>query len=168
MVAFGLSLSSLAALIFTMLRGGSIFLIESLAISFIFGMVIALSLGRKTGGAHLLTLTRKGIAMPVGFRSIMLEWDQIETITVKEHRGRNFLAIKMKSLESLPGIGQRIGALNMEDSGFHFMYREQIFELPLAEVLQILQSYLGDSSLRQSLLPPSEEGTPKGKKPDRQ
>lgn len=167
MTAFGLSLFSLAALIFTMLRGGSIFLIEALAISFIFGLVIALSLGRKTGGAHLLTLTRKGIAMPLGFRSITLEWDQIETITVKEHRGGNFLAIKMKSLESLPRIGQRIGALNLEDSGFHFMYREQIFELPLAEVLQILQSCLGDSSLRQSLLPPPEETAPAGKDTDR-
>ncbi len=154
----GLSFFSLAALIYALQRGVSIFLAEALAVSFIFGLIIAFSLQRKTGGgAPLLTLTREGISIPVGFRSIMLRWDNIETITTKEHRGNTFLAIKMKSLGALPRIGQRIGALNEGDSGFHFLYREQIFEIPLEDVVKILLSHHNDSSLRQSLPPPSEE-----------
>ncbi|MGV8125065.1 MAG: STM3941 family protein [Candidatus Xenobiia bacterium LiM19] len=165
--ALGFSLFSLAALIFTLQRGVSIFLAESLAISFVFGLIIAFTLNKKTGGAPILTLTREGISIPVGFRLIMLNWDNIETIAIKEIRGNNFLAVKMKHLEQLPRIGQRIGALNEkdsrlheEDSGYHFLYRGHIFEMPLEEVIQILSSYHSDTLLRQSLPQAQEETQP--------
>jgi len=148
-------------------RGASIFLAEALAISFVFGLIIALTLQKKTGGAPILTLTREGISIPVGFRFIMLNWDNIETIAIKEIRGSNFLAVKMKHLEQLPRIGQRIGELNEkdsrsneEDSGYHFLYRGHIFEMPLEEVIQILSSYHNDTLLRQSLPLAQEETKP--------
>lgn len=157
-------------MIFALYRGVSVFLAEALAISFVFGLIVAFSLRVKTGGAPVLTLTREGILIPVGFRCIMLNWDNIETIAIKEIRGNSFLALRMKHLEQLPRIGQRIGALNEtdsrlneKDSGFHFLYRGNIFEMQLEEVIQILSSYHNDTLLQQSLPPQQQETQPEKK-----
>jgi hypothetical protein len=117
---------------------------------FLFVVISITSFTRKFNDG-LISLSREGITIMAGFRTIPVAWENLESIETIEYTGRKYLAVKLKDLAPLQKLPQSLARLNAERTGHHFCLAGSLFEKPLEEIRALLTLYLGDTSRRREL-----------------
>lgn len=102
-------------------------------------------------GAGYIRLQPSGITILVGLRPVIIEWDNIEKISIGEVRKKPALGIRLKSLEPLRRIVEQIALANEAETGYHFCFDGLSLDKPLSEVNSLLNSFLMDPDLRKGL-----------------
>ena len=86
----------------------------------------------------LLTVSDEGISFLIGFRTINLEWSNIESISLFSFKGRECLGIKIKSLEFAKGALLRILDLNVSQTTYHVSFEKSAFNEDLKTIIKLM------------------------------
>jgi hypothetical protein len=131
-------------------RGASLSTVIALWGLFIVVIIATLLLLRRWG-TGTVRITREGLFIPVGLRPLFLEWEALSEIKEITFRGKAYVGIRLKSLETQRKAIQYLAKMNDEHTGSHLVLGEGFFDRPLASMASLIAGYAGDETAREGL-----------------
>lgn len=93
----------------------------------------------KRFNCGLLNISDEGISFLIGFRTLSLDWSNIESVKLFSFRGKECLGIKIKSLEFAKGALLRILSLNLAQTSYHVSFEKSVFSESLETIMEAIQ-----------------------------
>ena len=117
--------------------------------SFLAFIIIFISSKKLSQG--VLIIDEQGIMFSVGLRQIDIAWDNIEDLSILEHRRGRSIGLKLKNLDFATASLKRLFELNEKQSSYHVSFKDKSFEDDLDAVFACLSGYLKDVQSRKVL-----------------
>ena len=115
--------------------GANAFFVFALFIFFITYLI------SKRFSQGLLTVSDKEISFLIGFRTVELGWDNIESYEIFTFKGKKCLGIKIKSLDFAKGALLRILELNYSQISYHISFEQRALNEKLEDIAELIKKY---------------------------